>query len=54
MKRAEPVAFVVGRIARGGRKMIVMETAAPAPIPGPWDLRAVVVGDPHPAALKLL
>jgi hypothetical protein len=54
MKRAAPVPFVVGRIARGGRKVIVMETAAPAPIPGPWDLRAIVVGAPQPVRLKLL
>ncbi len=33
--------FVVGRIAKDGSRMIVLERAAPAPIPGPWDLRAV-------------
>lgn len=52
MRAVEP--FVVGKIARGGRRVIVMETAAPAPFPGPWDLRAVVVGAAQPAGLKLL
>ncbi len=41
MQGVEPVPFVVGRIARDGTRMIVLESATPAPFPGPWDLRAV-------------
>jgi hypothetical protein len=37
----EPVPFVVGRIARADRRLVVLEPATPSPIPGPWDLRAV-------------
>ena len=37
----EPVPFVVGRIAKADRRMVVLEKATPSPIPGPWDLRAV-------------
>jgi|GEM_PF-2861692 len=37
----EPVPFVVGRIARDGKRMMVLESETPAPFPGPWDLRAV-------------
>jgi hypothetical protein len=36
----DTVPFVVGRIAKDGRRMMVLGQAAP-PIPGPWDLRAV-------------
>jgi hypothetical protein len=41
MQGTEPVPFVVGRIARDGKRMMVLESATPAPFPGPWDLRAV-------------
>jgi hypothetical protein len=41
MQGSEPVPFVVGRIARDGKRMMVLEAATPAPFPGPWDLRAV-------------
>ena len=37
----EPVPFVVGRIAKADRRMVVLEKAIQSPIPGPWDLRAV-------------
>jgi len=36
-----PVPFVVGRLAKNDRRMVVLEPATPSPIPGPWDLRAV-------------
>ncbi len=54
MRAAEPVPFVVGRIARGGKKVIVMETATPAPIPGPWELKGVVAGTPQPTGPRLV
>ena len=41
MQGTEPVPFVVGRIARDGKRMMVLESSTPAPFPGPWDLRAV-------------
>jgi hypothetical protein len=41
MKEAQPVPFVVGRISKEGRRMLVLDPATPPPIPGPWDLRAV-------------
>jgi hypothetical protein len=34
------VPFVVGRIAKDGRRLMVLGQTTP-PIPGPWDLRAV-------------
>jgi hypothetical protein len=39
--KEEPVPFVVGRLARADSRLVVLEPATPAPIPGPWDLRAV-------------
>ncbi|HEX7240967.1 MAG TPA: hypothetical protein VF263_11915 [Longimicrobiaceae bacterium] len=51
MQGAQPVPFVVGRIARDGKRMIVLESATPAPFPGPWDLRAVfAAGASRPGA----
>jgi len=41
MVKEEAVPFVVGRIAKADRRMVVLEKATPSPIPGPWDLRAV-------------
>lgn len=41
MVKDEPVPFVVGRIAKADRRMVVLEKAIQSPIPGPWDLRAV-------------
>jgi hypothetical protein len=41
MNNAGTTLFVVGRIAKDGRRMLVLNPATPAPIPGPWDLRAV-------------
>jgi hypothetical protein len=35
------VPFVVGRLSKNDRRMVVLEPATPSPIPGPWDLRAV-------------
>ncbi|HYJ78933.1 MAG TPA: hypothetical protein VEW03_05005 [Longimicrobiaceae bacterium] len=37
----EFVPFVVGRLAKSDRRMVVLEPETPSPIPGPWDLRAV-------------
>jgi hypothetical protein len=37
----EPVPFVVGRISKADRRLVVLEASTPSPIPGPWDLRAV-------------
>lgn len=54
MREVESVPFVVGRIAPGGRKVIEMQTSAPAPIPGPWELRAVVAGTPQPVGPRLV
>jgi hypothetical protein len=41
MMKDEPIPFVVGRISKSDRRMVVLEPATPSPIPGPWDLRAV-------------
>jgi hypothetical protein len=41
MKNPETTPFVVGRIAKDGRRLLVLTPTTPAPIPGPWDLRAV-------------
>ena len=41
MVKDEPVPFVIGRIAKADRRLVVLEPATPSPIPGPWDLRAV-------------
>lgn len=35
------IPFVVGRISRQGRRMIVLRPAIPPPFPGPWVLRGV-------------
>ena len=37
----ESVPFVVGRLAKADRRLMVLEPETPSPIPGPWDLRAV-------------
>jgi hypothetical protein len=44
MKTTHTVPFVVGRIAKDGRRILVLDPATPPPIPGPWDLRAVFEG----------
>lgn len=41
MKTSATVPFVVGRITKDGRRMMVLEPATPPPIPGPWDLCAI-------------
>ena len=33
--------FVVGRISKGERRLVFAPAVAPAPFPGPWELRAV-------------
>ena len=40
-KEEHPVPFVVGRISKADRRLMVLEPETPSPIPGPWDLRAV-------------
>jgi hypothetical protein len=35
--------FVVGRIVKGESRLVFVQTPAPAPFPGPWELRAVFV-----------
>lgn len=46
-----PVPFLVGRISRGNRGMMVLDEATPPPIPGPWELKAVFSKD-RPVAAK--
>jgi hypothetical protein len=41
VKDVHPVPFLVGRLSKNDRRIMVLEPATPAPIPGPWDLRAV-------------
>lgn len=41
MRTENHALFVVGRIAKGERRLIFVSTPAPAPFPGPWELRAV-------------
>lgn len=41
LTKDEPVPFVVGRLSKADRRMVVLEPSTPSPIPGPWDLRAV-------------
>jgi hypothetical protein len=40
-KEEQSIPFVVGRISKADRRLMVLEPATPSPIPGPWDLRAV-------------
>jgi hypothetical protein len=42
VKDVHSVPFLVGRLTKNDRRMLVLEPAStPSPIPGPWDLRAV-------------
>jgi hypothetical protein len=41
VKDVHPVPFLVGRLTKNDRRIVVLDPATPAPIPGPWDLRAV-------------
>ena len=41
VKDVHPVPFLVGRLVKNDRRIVVLEPETPAPIPGPWDLRAV-------------
>jgi hypothetical protein len=42
MRSEQPlVPFVVGRLGKGDRRVVVLDAETPPPIPGPWDLRAV-------------
>jgi hypothetical protein len=38
----KPTVFVVGRIARGERRIVFVNEPAPPPFPGPWELQAVI------------
>jgi hypothetical protein len=40
VKDVHAVPFLVGRLTKNDRRIVVLEPT-PAPIPGPWDLRAV-------------
>ncbi|CAN5673112.1 hypothetical protein BH23GEM6_BH23GEM6_10230 [soil metagenome] len=33
--------FVVGRMVKGESRLVFVKNPAPAPFPGPWELRAV-------------
>jgi hypothetical protein len=33
--------FVIGRISKNDRRVIVLDRVYPSPIRGPWELRAV-------------
>ncbi|HET8656367.1 MAG TPA: hypothetical protein VFL93_12675 [Longimicrobiaceae bacterium] len=33
--------FIVGRIAKGERRIVFLRTSVRPPFPGPWELRAV-------------
>jgi hypothetical protein len=41
MKNETPVPFVVGRLGKDDRRMVVLDEKTPAPIAGPFELRAV-------------
>ena len=42
--------FLVGRLTPKSAEIVVVEDAGPAPIPGPWSLRALVrPSKPRPA-----
>ena len=34
--------FVVGRISKGERQLVFLRSRARPPIPGPWELRAIL------------
>ena len=34
--------FVVGRIRKGEQQLVFLRSRARAPIPGPWELRAIL------------
>lgn len=33
--------FVIGRLSKDGRRILVLRPVTPPPFPGPWELRAV-------------
>jgi hypothetical protein len=39
--RSESVPFVVGRLGREGRRLVVLDETTPPPIAGPFELREV-------------
>ena len=41
MKNEPPVPFVVGRLGKDDRRMVVLDDKTPPPIQGPFELRAV-------------
>ena len=36
--------FVIGRISKGEKRLMFPHSAAKAPFPGPWEVRAVFAG----------
>jgi hypothetical protein len=42
--------FVFGRIARDGKRVVVLQPAAAAAFPGPWELRAITTAPRAPKA----
>ncbi|HEX8392104.1 MAG TPA: hypothetical protein VF665_07090 [Longimicrobium sp.] len=41
MKSESSVPFVVGKLGKNDKRMMVLEEKTPPPIPGPFELRAV-------------
>ena len=41
IKREPLVPFVVGRLGKNDRRMVVLDAQTPSPVPGPFELRAV-------------
>lgn len=41
MKSEASVPFVVGKLGKNDKRMVVLEDKTPPPIPGPFELRAV-------------
>lgn len=41
MQASQHKLFVVGRIAKGERRVVFVRTPPPPPFPGPWELRAI-------------
>ncbi|HEY7767843.1 hypothetical protein [Longimicrobium sp.] len=41
MKSEASVLFVVGKLGKNDKRMMVLEDKTPPPIPGPFELRAV-------------
>jgi hypothetical protein len=41
-RRPVHATFAVGRLAKDDWRVVILQRLATAPIPGPWELRAVV------------